>query len=451
MSKKNLALLIAVVMVLSIFAGCSTDSADETPPDNSPTGPATTQEPDGGKERGTVRVVFCEDLPTKDYVDNQFPPFMEESGITIESEILPAASFYEKMELGMAANTQDWDICQVDISCAGPLLAGGYLEPLDSYMENATPEWKKGYEGTNVLKSFEYKDAHYGIPQFMGTCIMMYNSDHFKDVGLDPDNPPKTFDELIEACKLLNRPDEGKNAIVFRASREGATCSFFWSMLLFNQGGSWYPKDHESLAIFDTEAAKKATEYFVELGKYAPEGILNYTYNDCYAAIQQGKASVLVDVSQCASWTIDPKLSTVTDAMRFSAFDGPCLGGNWNFSIGSKSEAKDLAWEVIEYMTGYDVSWAECKSLNLAAPCRTDILKNPELYDVYPESLVEAMLVSQADCNAIFYPVEPQCNEIVTALAININDALAGRITAEQAMSKTQQEVLEIKKRDGLE
>ena len=432
MLRKSLALLLAVVLLMT--ACISLAVAEEAP------------------YRGTIRVVLNENSPEEDYAKTHFPEFTKKTGIVVEADVLPSASFYEKMVLGMASPSQEWDLCQIDVSCAGTLLDGGFLLPLDDLIAKASPEFLKGYEGTNILSTnFLYNGNVYAIPQFMGSAILMYNAKHFEEAGLDPANPPKTLDELVAACKALHKPEEGRDAIVFRGSREGATISFFWSMLYFNQGGSWYPEDHESLAIFDTEEAKRATEYLVELGKYAPEGIVNYTYDECYTAIQQDKASILLDMSQCATWTIDPALSTVYEDMRFAALDGRTLAGNWSFAIGKGCENPELAWELIEYMAGYDVAWQQTESMLLSAPCRVDILANPKLTELYPESLIQAMRDSQKDCDAMFYPMGAQCDEIVTKLAVNINDALAGTITAEEAMAKTQAEVLAVKAREGLE
>lgn len=429
MCRKVLSLILAALVVMGI---CPGSLAQDAP------------------YRGTVRIIMTEDPPTIDYEENHFAQFTRETGIEVEVENLAQSAFKERMVLGMATASQDWDVCQIDVSCAGTLLDGGFLMPLDDLIANASEEYLRGYEGTSILENnFRYNGHVYAAPQFMGSAILMYNAQHFLDAGLDPDDPPTTLAELVEVCKKLDTGEH--DAIVFRGSREDATVSFFWSMLYFNQGGSWYPEDHEALAIFDTPAALSATQYLVELGKYAPEGIINYTYDECYNAIQQGKASILLDMSQCATWTIDPKLSTVYEDMRFAALEGRTLAGNWSFAIGKSCENPELAWELIEYITGYDVTWDQTQKLILSAPCRVDVLNNPELEAIYPPTLIKAMKDSQVDCDAIYYPMCAQCDEIVTCLAININDALAGTISAEEAMSRTQEEVLAIKVRDGLQ
>ena len=67
--------------------------------------------------------------------------------------------------------------------------------------------------------------------------------------------------------------------------------------------------------------------------------------------------------------------------MRFAALEGRALAGNWSFAIGKSCENPELAWELIEYITCYDVTWDQTQKLILSAPCRVDVLNNPE--DVY--------------------------------------------------------------------
>ena len=54
----------------------------------------------------------------------------------------------------------------------------------------------------------KWKGARYGIPLEHGNFQMMYiNVDLFKKAGLNPDNPPKTFDEWLVALKKLTLTD----------------------------------------------------------------------------------------------------------------------------------------------------------------------------------------------------------------------------------------------------
>lgn len=51
-----------------------------------------------------------------------------------------------------------------------------------------------------------WKGHLYGIPKAANTIALYYNADMFRKKGLDPDKPPKTWDELAKAAAVLNDP-----------------------------------------------------------------------------------------------------------------------------------------------------------------------------------------------------------------------------------------------------
>ena len=136
MCRKVLSLILAALVVMGI---CPVSLAQDAP------------------YRGTVRIIMTEDPPTIDYEENHFAQFTRETGIEVEVENLAQSAFKERMVLGMATASQDWDVCQIDVSCAGTLLDGGFLMPLDDLIANASEEYLRGYEGTSILENnFRY-------------------------------------------------------------------------------------------------------------------------------------------------------------------------------------------------------------------------------------------------------------------------------------------------------
>ncbi|MBD3309388.1 extracellular solute-binding protein [candidate division KSB3 bacterium] len=57
-----------------------------------------------------------------------------------------------------------------------------------------------------------FNGVRYGMPYEGGNFMMMFiNTDMFVEAGLDPDDPPETFDELLEYAKKLTKYDEQGN------------------------------------------------------------------------------------------------------------------------------------------------------------------------------------------------------------------------------------------------
>jgi multiple sugar transport system substrate-binding protein len=67
------------------------------------------------------------------------------------------------------------------------------------------------------LSSVTWEGGIYGIPRGANTIALYYNADMFKAAGLDPENPPKTWDELYEAAKALTDPSKNVYGLAFSA------------------------------------------------------------------------------------------------------------------------------------------------------------------------------------------------------------------------------------------
>lgn len=54
------------------------------------------------------------------------------------------------------------------------------------------------------------KSASYGIPWYLTSEVTMFNKDLMKKAGLDPDKPPATFPQLLDAGEKLSDKGDGK-------------------------------------------------------------------------------------------------------------------------------------------------------------------------------------------------------------------------------------------------
>lgn len=85
------------------------------------------------------------------------------------------------------------------------------------------------------------KGKTYGIPLMNGSrAALFYNKTMFKEAGLDPNNPPKTFPELIEAAKKLTKYDNNgqviRSGLSLRISGAGSGITEKFRFVLHNAG-----------------------------------------------------------------------------------------------------------------------------------------------------------------------------------------------------------------------
>jgi len=89
-------------------------------------------------------------------------------------------------------------------------IKAGHVADLTNYMEEDNNKWLNYFSPKTLEMNrfaagneFEVKPGIYGVPIDITNIQMLYNKRLFKKAGLDPDNPPETWDEFIRANKLL--------------------------------------------------------------------------------------------------------------------------------------------------------------------------------------------------------------------------------------------------------
>jgi len=88
----------------------------------------------------------------------------------------------------------------------------GHILDLTPYMEESGGAWKNALFAKALAinefapgNSYDVKPGIYGVPIDIMTIQMLYNKDLFKQLGLNPDNPPKTLQEFLDIGKKLRQ------------------------------------------------------------------------------------------------------------------------------------------------------------------------------------------------------------------------------------------------------
>ncbi|AJY74770.1 ABC transporter substrate-binding protein [Paenibacillus beijingensis] len=99
----------------------------------------------------------------------------------------------------------------------------------------------------------------YAMPFGVSTPIVYYNADHFREAGLDPENPPQTWEEIREAAKKLTV--NGRYGMFFNYEVTG---NWMYQAMTETAGGHMMSEDLKSVA-FDSDAGRKALQFWVDL------------------------------------------------------------------------------------------------------------------------------------------------------------------------------------------
>ncbi|MCQ4041622.1 ABC transporter substrate-binding protein [Streptantibioticus rubrisoli] len=122
----------------------------------------------------------------------------------------PADHYADKLSADAAGGTLP-DVVNVSPDLAYPLAKAGVLVNLDKepastkYKDEYTPEAWQANEMPGL-------NGGYAFPWYLNTGPLFYNRALFAQAGLDPDKPPRTYDELFADANTMARHSGGRVA-----------------------------------------------------------------------------------------------------------------------------------------------------------------------------------------------------------------------------------------------
>ncbi|MBN1385018.1 MAG: extracellular solute-binding protein [Elusimicrobia bacterium] len=163
------------------------------------------------EDTGQIKIVFWEWWADKHKLLEKFAKeYEEKTGIKVIFELTAPVGqqYFNKLQAAAQADTLP-DI--IGIAATGEFLAryitAGKIVELTEEMDKGWKDWFYG----NPKEEFYYLKNQWGVKPDSCWCVpisainiqIYYNKELFKKAGLDPENPPKTWDEFIAAGKKL--------------------------------------------------------------------------------------------------------------------------------------------------------------------------------------------------------------------------------------------------------
>jgi len=289
-----------------------------------------------------------------------------------------------------------------------------------------------------------YKDHTYGIPFETDVRVLFYNKTLFKEAGLDPDKPPKTWADLdAMADKLDKKGADGKyTRIAFFPLLFGNIGEDLWA---YTSGHEWVKDGKpqiDSPAVAETlNWVKKWVDRY---GGYKAirefQAGMGASPND---AFMSGKVAMVVDIAGYSSFlnfyrpsiqTADGKSTRIDWGVSLPPYNKTpaSVSGGFALSIPTGAKNADAAWEFIKCATGTEgqVSWARDTS---AIPTSLKAANDPVLMaDPNWKFFIEAMKVGHADP---FVPGYPNWREQLNQRYEKIYN---GELPVDQALKEAQ-------------
>lgn len=365
-----LSLLLGLGMLILPVSGCSSSKTSSVPASSAEASPQSSSAAPGktvitywngftGGDGDTLKAIV--DEYNKSNTKN----------IEVQMNIMPWDSLYQKLSTALPVG-QGPDIIAFDTARIGTYAKPGALAAIDDLYSSGGID--SSLIPSTLNDNLKFEGKYYGVPQNLATLLLYYNKDMFKAAGLDPDSPPKTWDQLADDALKLTRTVNGEQQYGFGMATNNTIP--MWPIMIWAGGGDIIGQDGRSVINSKANVAtitKWAT--LIKKDKIAPPTMSG-------AEIDKLFESQKLAMYFCGPWTT----ATLDKAKVNYGLAEPPAGPAGEVTLGdavamvmTKSSAhKDQVYDFFKYWSSVNaqVEW----SLGVGYPlARTDAISDARL------------------------------------------------------------------------
>ena len=288
---------------------------------------------------------------------------------------------------------------------------------------------------------------------------LTYRKDLLEAAGVKVDEGwPHTWQDILDAAKATTKTlDDGTKqyGIIARGHRSWPSMFGGYSNIFYSYGAHDF--DENFLPTVNSKEGIAATQLWVDLMKYAPPGVTDMQWFQVKDAFAAGQAAMVIDCDWWAAATLeDPKVSKVAGKLGYANTppgpDGQRVEDLWFWSLGinSKSYHKEAAWLFLQWATSKPVLLASARDFQNWNPPRQSTWNDPAIVKK-TEGWANYRAVVEANQKLAQVPhrVNPQAGAALDAWWGNVQDAILGKVTSEQALNQAAKDMKDIMSKAG--
>ena len=287
-----------------------------------------------------------------------------------------------------ASTVGKYNVYYVDEANVALFAKSKWIEPLLKH-------YPKDYDFSDFdagrQKVATYEGTQWFAPITGGGDMLVYRKDLLEKAGV---KPPKTLEEFVAAVKKLHDPANGVYGVALRGQRGSGSNVWRWMPYFKGNGGQWF---NGNKPAFNSDAALKATDTYLDLFKYSAPGTKTGSWDESTGAFLAGKVALLIESTPLTGMALDPKVSQVIGKVAFLPPPAPLTGGGYGhgFAIGSKAnkteEAKNCAGLFVAWATSKKNEERRLAEGQFGELNRTSVFNSPEFSKRYGPDLGKAL------------------------------------------------------------
>lgn len=373
--------------------------------------------------------------------------FEAKTGIKANIEVVGQDVFENRITLTFTGKTDDLDVVHTPVIQLQRWVAADWLQPMTKAVDGMD---SRDDILAGPLDAYKVNGEQWALPFFAEAGMMAYRKDLLAEAGYD--SPPATWDEVLEAAAAVNK--DGVAGAAMRVAPGQGFNMFVFPMIMRAYGGKFfadYPNDLTP-AFNSPETLKGLEVYSSLMNDFGPPGIGNFNYNEVAAAMQTGQVAMIFDGTAVAAWTLDPAKSQYSDKIDLAPVPtgpegrSPAIAVH-GLGIPAGAPDPELSFKFIEWATSSEVLTKIAINEAFADFTRASVASNPDVIAKYQSihpKFLDLKVQMLGDAIGHYRPLLPQWPELGAAIGENINAAINGLMSNQEALEAAEEEMTEI-------
>ncbi len=392
------------------------------------------------QERGVTTIKFWGMGNEGEMVQSLIREFERQNpDINVEVQQIPWTAAHEKLLTAFAGESTP-DVCQLGNTWIPEFTVLNALEPLEPFA-SASPQLDLDDMFPGIVKTNIIDSVLYGIPWYVDTRVVFYRKDILQEAGYD--EFPKTWDEVMQASTIIKEQGKKRGKTVYPIFLP--TNEWVPAVALGMQSGGAFLKEDNTKGNFSgrefTGAFSLLTEFYRR--EYSPSGMQLIT--NLYASIADGLIAMYItgpwnvgEFTRRMPPALKDKWMTAPLPTMDSIAPGISLPLGTSLVIFNRSEKKEAAWRLIEFLTSVEQSVAFYKITGNLPPRKAawkdSVISNNKYISAFYRQLQRVDPLPQI----------PEWEQIVIRLQTYVEYSATGTMSVEQALKRFDSEVDQI-------
>jgi multiple sugar transport system substrate-binding protein len=330
------------------------------------------------------------------------------------------------------SSRQEPDLLMASDYISAPLARLGLLDEAPDYIERMVQENSLN----EMVRDAPYIDGRlYGIVTDAAWQALYYNKAMFREAGLDPERPPRTWEELIDTADRLTvrRPDGTPVRAGFSVRKTGfkAGTADKWYTFLYSAGGTPYSEDG-TRALFNSPEGREALDLYREI--LFDRHIDSVTHEGDQQGFGQGRVAMFLREIHVGRFLQEnyPDLEYGVAPIPAGATSVSSAGTSL-YAVSEASPHRDEAWRFVQFLM-QDEAYGRYVSIGGILPMTRSVAGRPP----FSTDPVMQVFLNQEVRSPGAFPMVARASDVMGGY---IEQYCYGQIGADELLERAERDV----------